>query len=67
MLAPDYGDGFYAYPCDTQITVSFVLGPHTLALDPRDLNLGQYEDDVTGRSVVVALLVLVPRSSDVFP
>jgi len=67
VLAPDYGDGFYAYPCDTQITVSFVLGPHTLALDPRDLNLGQYEDDVTGRSVVVALLVLVPRSSDVFP
>ncbi|KAF8444579.1 acid protease [Boletus edulis BED1] len=46
--AHDYDNGFYVYPCDTPITVSFVLGAHTLALDPRDLNLGQYASDASG-------------------
>ena len=43
--------------------VSFVLGPHTVALDPRDLNLGPHEDDPTGRSVDRRLSTWV--SSDV--
>lgn len=52
--APDYGDGFYTYPCDTQVMVSFVLGTTTLALDPRDMNIGRYTSDPSGRSATVA-------------
>ncbi|KAF8554181.1 acid protease [Imleria badia] len=38
-------NGFYVFPCVTQIVVSFVFGPHTLAVDPRDMNLGRSPTD----------------------
>ncbi|KAH0827842.1 aspartic peptidase domain-containing protein [Lanmaoa asiatica] len=50
--APDYGEGFYAYPCDAHIAVSFMLGSQTLTLDPRDMNLGGY----TGRRLVLEVM-----------
>ena len=59
--APDYGDGFYYYPCNTRARVSFVLGTTTLALDPRDMSIGQY----SGRSSVLAVLSLGVISSEI--
>lgn len=61
MPAPDYGDGFWAYPCDAQVVVSFVFGSQTFTLDPRDMNLGQYPGDPTGRYSGGFCLVIVAR------
>ncbi|KAG8213872.1 aspartic peptidase domain-containing protein [Butyriboletus roseoflavus] len=46
--APDYGDGFYSYPCDTPIALSVVFGSQTLALDPRGTSLGWNPSEPTG-------------------
>ena len=47
--------------------VSFVLDATTLALDPRDMNIGRYTNDPTGRSAAVtfSLISVVARSSKI--
>ncbi|KAF9227375.1 acid protease [Gyrodon lividus] len=46
--APGYGDGYYYYPCDSQVQISFVFNNQKFALDARDFNLGvSYGDPST--------------------
>ncbi|KIJ67518.1 hypothetical protein HYDPIDRAFT_173994 [Hydnomerulius pinastri MD-312] len=42
--APEVGSGFYSYPCNSPVQISFVFGNKKFALDPRDLNLGRLSD-----------------------
>ncbi|KAG8991856.1 hypothetical protein FRB94_012210 [Tulasnella sp. JGI-2019a] len=39
--ANQYGDGFYTYPCNSQLTISLKLGPNTYAMNTADFNLGR--------------------------
>ncbi|KAG8874833.1 hypothetical protein FRB97_005629 [Tulasnella sp. 331] len=39
--ANQYGDGFYTYPCDSQLTISLQFGSNTYAMNTMDFNLGR--------------------------
>ncbi|KIJ68155.1 hypothetical protein HYDPIDRAFT_25599 [Hydnomerulius pinastri MD-312] len=38
-------DGFYYYPCDSQVQISFVFNNIYFALDPQDFNLGTSDSE----------------------
>ncbi|KAG0701338.1 acid protease [Suillus ampliporus] len=42
--AANYGSGFFSFPCNATLTISFSLGGHDFELSIRDFNLGQDED-----------------------